>query len=65
MVREEKNIIKLIKNGNVVGQATFTKYEVGLKYAVKKCEEGYTCLILRMVNDKEWVKLTMYPPENL
>lgn len=62
---KEKTIIKLLKNGKVVGQSTNTNYEISLKYAKKKCEEGYTCIILRLVDEKEWVKFVMNPPETL
>ena len=62
---KEKTIIKLLNNNKLVGQATHTNYEIALKYTKKKCEEGYTCLILRLVDEKEWVKFKMLPPENL
>lgn len=61
----EKNIIKLLKNGKVVGQATFTNYSIGLKYANKKVEEGYTCLILRYIGEREWAKFVLSPPETI
>lgn len=64
-MKDEKTVIKLIRNGKRVGEATFTNYEKALRYANDKCFEGYTCLILRYTNEKEWVKFRLEPSETL
>lgn len=61
----EETIVKIMLNRVVKGQSKFTNYTTALNYAKRKAEEGYTCLILRLVNGKEWVKLYMDPPEYL
>lgn len=62
---KEKTIVKLLINKKVQGQAEFTDYLKALKYATNKSYEGYTCLMLRFVNGKEWSKFYLNPPETL
>lgn len=62
---KEKTIIKLLRNNKKVGESAYTNYDIAMKYAKKKSEEGFTCLILRLVDEKEWVKFMMYPPETI
>ena len=62
---KEKTIVKLLINKKVQGQAEFTDYQKALTYAKNKSYEGYTCMILRYSNEKEWVKLYLNPPETM
>ena len=62
---KEKTIVKLLRSNKLLGQAAFTNYSTALKYATNKCGEGYTCLILRSVSEREWVKFYLTPPQNL
>ena len=62
---KEKTIVKLLKANKVIGQSTFLHYMKALDYAKVKCGEGYKCMVLRLVNDKEWVKFYLTPAESL
>lgn len=62
---KEKTIIKLLRSNKLVGQAEFTNYSKALDYAMVKNREGYSCMVLRLVGEREWVKFYLYPPENL
>ena len=62
---KEKTIVKILFGRSVKGQSEFTNYENALAYARCKSDEGYSCLILRFVDGKEWVKFWLTPSETL
>ena len=62
---EEKVIVKLFKNKKLVGQSRTDNYDVACKYAFKKIQEGYSCLLLRQIDDKEWFKIWFNPSDVL
>ena len=64
-MNKEKTIIKLLRANKLIGQSEFGDYQKALDYASAKCSEGFTCLILRLINEREWVKFYLSPPQNL
>lgn len=62
---KEKVKVRLILKGKVVSDFNFISYDKALDFASTKVYEGYTCLLLRCINDKEWSKIYFYPPDNL
>lgn len=57
--------VKLFKNGKQLVESNFSIYSRALTYAMKEVEKGYSCLILRLVNNKSWVKLWLNPSETM
>ena len=62
---EEKIKVKLILRQKQVLEKEYMNYDNALDFVKKKTNEGYTCLVLRQVENKNWVKIWFYPPESL
>ena len=58
---EEKTIVKVFNNNKLIIQKTYTNYDKALDYALSSTKVGYSCLILRQVEEKDWVRLMLYP----
>lgn len=62
----DKAIVKVMIAGKVLSQHTFAGshyVEDSLKFVQKKIDNGFTCLVLKQVNDKTWSRIMYYPSE--
>ena len=58
--------VKLFKGNKFVENKKFTSYNKAFDFVQKYVTfMGYSAILLRLVNGKEWVKLTFYPPETV
>ena len=57
-------VVKIIRKRKVKESVNFSDYEKALDYAIRKGNNGYDSIILRLV-DGRWYKTTLYSPEPL
>ena len=62
---KEKVKVKVLRSSKFIEELEFTNYDKALDYAMQKVEIGYSCLLLRLVGERHWVKMWMHPPETM
>lgn len=63
----EKVIVKVIKAGKVIKEYVYSNDSEDKYFACVKSQlsKGYSCLVLKLMNDKCWCKLRFIPPETM
>ena len=54
---KEKIVVKVYLNRKFITSENFINYTKALDYAKKRSWLGFDCLLLRLVDNKEWVRL--------
>lgn len=62
---QEKVIVKAFISGKLKYESHFEDYDLAFKYANKKVILGCKCLLLRQIDNKEWVKIWLNPSSSL
>lgn len=58
-------IVETFSCNQKVGQYEFKNYDLAFSKVKVLVDIGYTCIIKRLVNGKEWVKLKFEPSETM
>lgn len=57
-------VVKVLVKRKVKESKNFSNYDSALDFAIRKGNNGYDCIILRLV-DGRWYKASLYSPEPL
>lgn len=61
----EEIVIKVFNGKSLLSEHKYQDYDKAFMFARNKVLLGYTCLILRNIDGKSWLKYWFYPRETI